>query len=306
VEARGGSPRDALIGHLILLTLPFPFPLGCRYIMSRETPDNLDLFYDVDELVDEVGDDDEEADYEYYVDADEIDDEVMEGEDEDEYADEDDDEEGVEDEDMAQATIVNDPNDPNPLIAIEGGDDEGGTTFLNLAALLNQSGGNAEARTSLLSRLLAGPASGTRGGAGLLRRLASGGAAPVSEEERRRATEERRRRDRWYEPQTEPHPRGMELLKSGEFGRVGDWRVPGRRARPRVMKTRKRGWVPAAAQVSPTVPIAFGYSLLIEGQATIPNTNGTVVACYPSIPYVGQYAGEDYSLFCERPPPKSV
>ncbi len=37
----------------------------------------------------------------------------------------------------------------------------------------------------------------------------------------------------------------------------------------------------------------------MRSQATIPNTNGTVVASYPSIPYVGQYAGEDYSVFCE-------
>ena len=35
-------------------------------------------------------------------------------------------------------------------------------------------------------------------------------------------------------------------------------------------------------------------------QATIPNTHGTVVASYSSIPYVGQYAGEDYGIFCER------
>ena len=37
----------------------------------------------------------------------------------------------------------------------------------------------------------------------------------------------------------------------------------------------------------------------LNKQATIPNSHGTVVAAYPSIPYVGQYAGEDYGVFCE-------
>lgn len=38
---------------------------------------------------------------------------------------------------------------------------------------------------------------------------------------------------------------------------------------------------------------------MADAQATIPNTNGTVVAHYPSVPYVGQYAKEDYSVFCQ-------
>ncbi len=217
--------------------------------MSNEPPPDLLEFYEAldPEAEDgDWGDEDEDGDYEYYVDADEIDEEDMDlEEDEDgEYA------EGAEigeaDQDMGQATLVNDPN-----VVITGEDDESGTTFLNLASLLNQSGVNGDARTSLLQRLLAGPAAGTRGGAGLLRRIAqgAGGAAPVSEEERRRAAEERRRKDRWWEPQSEPNPRGAELLRSGEFGRVGGWRSPGRRVRTRVVQPRRRERVPVPAQV---------------------------------------------------------
>ena len=236
---------------LELSIAPSKTSLFDTFTMSGEQHSDLERFYasrDPEDRGDEwVEDDDEDADYEYFVDADEIDEEGMEGTGEDDE--EDDvylDDEGEDEEDMGEATIVVDPSVPN---LVQGGDDESGTTFLNLAALLNQSGGNADARTSLLARLLAGPAAGTRRSAGLLRQLASGGAAPVNEEERRRAAEERRRAASWWEPQTEPHPRGIELLKSGEFGKVGEWRVPGRRAPPRVVQPRRRGFVPPAAQV---------------------------------------------------------
>ena len=213
--------------------------------MSGGQHPDLDLFYDLEDQGDEWGDEDEDGDYEFY-DAEEIEDEDMEGDENDDLIEEGD--EGEEDEDMGQATLV---AESNIVVAPGDEEDETSTTFLNLAALLNQSGGNADARTSLLARLLAGPASGTRQGAGMLRRLAAGGAAPVSDEERRRAADERRRKDRWWVPQTEPHPRGLELLKSGEFGRVGDWRAPGKRVRPRVVRPRRRGWVPPAAEVNP-------------------------------------------------------
>ncbi|WVQ72216.1 hypothetical protein IAR50_001763 [Cryptococcus sp. DSM 104548] len=84
--------------------------------------------------------------------------------------------------------------------------------------------------------------------------------------------------------QVESDPKGTELLRSGEFGRVGAWKTSGKNARkrPRDWNKTVRGWTPPRTET---------------GHNLVPNDPGTVVARYPAVPYVGQYAGEDYSIF---------
>ncbi|KAK8844784.1 hypothetical protein IAR55_006634 [Kwoniella newhampshirensis] len=258
--------------------------------MSDDLHPDLEYFYDSLDTGDhDDGDEweDDPDDGEFYIDADDI----MIDEDEDDDLDEDyddDDDEDESDEDMAGVTFL---NDTDTRATRSGGnrqgqeeeEEDGGQTFLEIAQLINDSSASVEARTSLLARILSGRAPVTSGGGGsaLLRSLAGRG---VSDEDRAREQAARRRNERWWKPQTEPDPKGLELLRSGEFGRVGEWRAPGKagRMRPRARDPRCRGWNGSAAK-----PV----------QATIPNTAGTVVATYPSIPYVGQFAKEDYSIF---------
>ncbi|BEI99065.1 hypothetical protein CcaverHIS631_0401080 [Cutaneotrichosporon cavernicola] len=90
---------------------------------------------------------------------------------------------------------------------------------------------------------------------------------------------ESRRKRKWWKPQVEPHPAGLALLRSGDFGPVGPPRSKGKHRRPgeRYALRTARGWRPS--------------------QPTIPNTHGTVVAEYASVPYVGQFCGPDYGVF---------
>ncbi|WWD22662.1 hypothetical protein CI109_107155 [Kwoniella shandongensis] len=262
--------------------------------MSDDLHPDLEYFYDSLEPGEHDDDwEDDPDDGEFYIDAEDI---VID-EDDGDYLDEDyddDDDEGESDEDMAGVTFLSNPNGRSTRGGQqeaeaeddddEGGDDDGsGQAFIELAQLINSSSGSVDARTALLARLLSGGAPVTRsaGASGLLRSLAGRG---MSDEDRARQQADRRRKERWWTPQTEPDPKGQELLRSGEFGRVGDWRAPGKagRMRPRIRDPRCRGWNGAAARPSPV---------------TIPNTAGTVVASYPSIPYVGQFAREDYSIF---------
>ncbi|WVR03078.1 hypothetical protein IAU60_000067 [Kwoniella sp. DSM 27419] len=205
--------------------------------------------------------DDDDDDDDEYIDEDDID-EV--------YEDDDEEEEGDSDEDMGDATLQGGGDED---------DDGSGAAFLELAELITRTAGDdVQAQSSLLARLFAGGTI-TRGGgtASVLRRIAAHGGQSEAQ---------RQNRDRWWKPQTEPNPLGVELLKSGEFGRVGDWRAPGRsgRQRPRYSDRRLGGWAGPSIKAH-------------HSRATIPNTPGTVVASYPSIPYVGQFAGEDYSIF---------
>ncbi|GMK58776.1 hypothetical protein CspeluHIS016_0602180 [Cutaneotrichosporon spelunceum] len=89
------------------------------------------------------------------------------------------------------------------------------------------------------------------------------------------------RKRKWWKPQVEPHPAGLALLRSGDFGPVGPWRSnsksKGTRPGERYASRATRRWRPA--------------------QPTIPNTHGTVVAEYASVPYVGQFCGPDYGVF---------
>lgn len=162
-----------------------------------EDDDGFDLYLDeIDEIIDEDDDEDDE----FYDDDD----------DDDEDDEEDDDEEGEEgmDVEFEDAGDEDEDDDTAP----------GGDTWLNLAELLNSAGGTLQARSALLARLLGGPTGARAGGAATRFR-------PVqTAEERARAMAERRRKERWWKPQTEPSERGVDLLNSGEFGRVGDWR----------------------------------------------------------------------------------
>ncbi|KAI9633253.1 WD40-repeat-containing domain protein [Dioszegia hungarica] len=180
------------------------------------------------------------------------------GDDDDEGDEEDDDEDGDGGAGSPQYTLQVDPNDP-----------ESGAAFLEIAALLNGQEASPAAQSSLLQRLLAG---------GFIRTSQRNAPPVLTPEERAEREAERRRREQWWTPQTKPHPRGKELLCGGEFGRVGQWKADKRDGRGEVRRPRLR-------------------ETARFGAATLPNTNGTVVAVYPSVPYVGQYAKQDYSIF---------
>jgi hypothetical protein len=224
--------------------------------MSGDQHPDLQRFYaqilsgdDNDEGWMDEDDDDGDQEYEVYFDPDDMDD------DDEDYANEDDDEyeEGEGDEDMGNAQLR---GAETIRIGVDPDDDSSGSTFLELAALLNSAGASTDARSSLLARLLAGPVPAgptTRsGGQGLLSRLGLAGAMTPEERERAARAEGERRKESWWTPQTTPHPRGVELLKSGEFGMVGGWRASGRHCvRPRVIETgrRSRGYIPPMSAV---------------------------------------------------------
>lgn len=221
---------------------------------------------------DDYDDDDEDmddADFEYYLDAEDIDeemgaDEFYDDEDDDEFYDEDDEDAPnvifSADPTTGMVDLDEDDEDDDEDEDDDDDDDEGGLgqrTLQELAALLN-SAPNADARSSLLARLLAGPGPGrgnetggiTRSGQ-VLRRMGMG--QGMTEEERARAAAERRRRERWWKPVFEPEVNGQELLQSGEFGPVNGWKDTGKRRRgPRrsLVKDRHYSWTPSIAEVS--------------------------------------------------------
>ncbi|WVO15756.1 hypothetical protein L204_103418 [Cryptococcus depauperatus] len=85
-----------------------------------------------------------------------------------------------------------------------------------------------------------------------------------------------------HEKQAVADPKGTELLRSGEFGSVGGWKAGKGKKRPREWEHTVRGWNPPRLEIN---------------RSLVPNDAGTIVATYPSVPYVGQYAGENYSVF---------
>jgi WD repeat-containing protein 23 len=98
----------------------------------------------------------------------------------------------------------------------------------------------------------------------------------------RRSTDSERRKRRWFKPQVEPHPKGVALLRSGDFGPAGPWKS--KRLRP----GERYGWR-ASRDRALRRPLA---------EPAIPNSHGTVVAEYSSVPYVGQFCGPDHGVFC--------
>lgn len=233
---------------------------------SAGRPDNTDgMVIDRVHVDDDDSDETDDPDFDIFMDA--------EGLEEDFDADEDyeDDEDYDEDDEDAPQAFFTDPttgaiyldddemeeddDDENDedYEDVEEGDDDG-IVLRQITALLN-SAHSAEARSSLLAQLLAGPQDdeGNDGmrPAGFLRRLAAG--RTQTPEERARAEADRRKRERWWKPQLEPHPAGAELLATGEFGRVRDWSGVGRgRKAPRRCLTRNRlyDWTPTISQVS--------------------------------------------------------
>lgn len=232
--------------------------------------------------IDDDGDDDDDedmddSDLEYYLDAEDIDEEMGVYEDDEDFYDEDDDDApdlvfttdpitGLihldEDNDEEDEDEDEDEDDDDEM----GDDDDDGEgalaqgTLQELAALLNNAP-NANARSSLLARLLAGPGPGrgndtasvTRSGQ-VLRRMGMG--QGMTDEERARALAERRRREKWWKPVLKPEANGQELLQGGEFGRVKGWRGAGkcRRAPTRsLVKDRHYSWTPTIAQVRITI-----------------------------------------------------
>ena len=223
----------------------------------QEFYDNMDIDLDADalEALEDLADGeyfDMDEDDEDYVDDDEAydDDEV------DFYDIDEDDEDGEDEDDMGNATLLSDPN------AVDDADEPmdqsvigTSVSFAQLASMLNNTP-SADARQSLLARLLAEPS----GGGGGLRGWLTGRAGGI---ERPSPQRERKRDVRWWEEQKEPHPNGLALLKSGEFGRVGEWCVPGkRRGRMGIryasgLAGRQRGFVPPSVQVRPPTLVFF-------------------------------------------------
>ncbi|KAF8591926.1 WD40 repeat-like protein [Ramaria rubella] len=84
---------------------------------------------------------------------------------------------------------------------------------------------------------------------------------------------------KWFKPVTEPQKAGVELLNSGEFGRLGSKRRHNIR---RMVKTREMGFN------------GRGRGMKKEDFARdlTPNTDGTIVATYGSNAYSGQYSAD--------------
>jgi len=212
---------------------------------------------------DDDSDGTDDPDFDYFVEAQDIQEQM----DDDDYEDDDD---FDEDDEEAPQAFFTDPttgdvyldddddmdedeeNEEDYEDVEEEGDD--GVALRQITALLNNAH-SAEARSSLLAQLLAGPpddvgSDDMRPGA-FLRRL--NGGRTVTPEERARAAAERRKRERWWQPQLEPHPAGAELMATGEFGGVRDWPGVGKgRRAPRRCLTRNRlyDWTPTISQVS--------------------------------------------------------
>jgi hypothetical protein len=190
--------------------------------MSGNRHPDLDRFYEALEAEGEDGEfypdlDDEDDDGDFDVYLDEVDEEDVDDDgmifDVDAPSDEED-EEDDEDDDFMIDVEEDDDEDREGEIHLSG------QTWLNLAELINSSRGSAGARASLLAQLLAAP--NVRAAGAGFRRMPE--ELPTDPVERARRLAERRRKERWWKPQTEPHPRGLQLLQSGEFGRVGEWR----------------------------------------------------------------------------------
>ena len=203
-----------------------------------------DFYLDAEDIEEEMGDDDYDDDDDYDEDDEEFPQAFFvdptagtgdEDEDEDEDMDEDDDDDDYEDVEDGEGDEID---------------------LQDIMALLN-SAHSAEARSSILAQLLraprgddATPADNSQS-TGILRRL--GFSRGQTAEDRTRSEAERRKRERWWKPQLEPHPAGVELLSSGEFGRVRGWTGSGygRRATRRCLaRNRLYDWTPSIAQVS--------------------------------------------------------
>lgn len=224
-----------------------------------------------DDLEEDEDDDmyDPEGEYEYYLDEDEMDEEMSDMDGDDDFFDEDGEEGDVQftvDPTTGMIEVESDGDgDDDDEDGDEDDDDDDGIgqgTLQELAALFNNAP-NADARSSLLSRLLAGPGVRQAPGASqreaaalprsaqLLRRLGMG--QGMTAEERAIAVAERRRKERWWKPQFEPDPHGLELLQSGEFGPVRGWKGAGpkRKGGPRRSLVKDRHWsyTPTIAEV---------------------------------------------------------
>lgn len=213
--------------------------------MSGNRHPDLDRFYEAleaeggdGEFYPDPDDEDGDGDFDLYldeIDEDDVDDDGMIV-DVDVPSDEDDDEDDDDDDDDFMIDVEEDDE--------EEGDGEirlSGQTWLNLAELINSSRGSAGARSSLLAQLLAAP--NVRAAGAGLRRMPE--ELPTDPVERARRLAERRRKERWWKPQSEPNPRGLQLLQSGEFGRVGAYRraTKGARVPVRHQQLRSRAQV---------------------------------------------------------------
>lgn len=149
---------------------------------------------------------------------DDFDEDYFDDVDEDEEEDDEDDEEGEfnvdEDGDITFELAGDDDEEGEDEEDDEMGIGSGSLTIQQLSALLNASSGGAigGSAQSLLAQLLAGRVAGgvtTRSGGG-----AGGG---------RVARPEPKKRMGWYTPQRDPNPKGVELLRGGEFGGIEEW-----------------------------------------------------------------------------------
>ncbi|WOO85120.1 LEC14B [Vanrija pseudolonga] len=238
-------------------------------------------------------DDDDEEDDDFdpeYIDNDDIHEVVHLGIDD---GDEDDDMEfDGEGEDDDEEDEDDDEDDPDyrPIVVEADDDDEsdddddnvlriGGRQLLELLAQMNSTNGISSEDHRFLSNIFSSPGISIPG----LRRA----------QQRERGEDGGPRAD-WRPKQTEPHPAGVALLRSGEFGPVGPWaardpRLNSSKRPHRLRPSERYAWRRARAAGSPFLPPG--------AEPIIPNTHGTVVAYYPSVPYVGQFCGPDYGVF---------
>jgi hypothetical protein len=207
--------------------------------MSDDLPPSLQTFYDAiasGEILLGGSDEEEDGDEIFFDGIDEDDDyeDVDEDEDEDMFFDEEDAEDMEEDDDDDEDVDEAEDDDGAGLtatlhrsadgsIGIEVPNEaaDGGVTFIDLASLF--SGYGAETRSTLLRQIL------------VAQQLAQ--PAPSGQEraaQRARTEAEARRRGPWWTPVTKPQPNGAELLRGGEFGKVGSWKRPTKQSYGRI------------------------------------------------------------------------
>lgn len=106
-----------------------------------------------------------------------------------------------------------------------------------------------------------------------------------------------RQAHKWFPEVTKPQKAGVELLRSGDFGRVAD-KLRSRRSDINVAKlVYKRSLRPelvsykedyASVRISDIMSSLCQYSYFVKN--LIPNSNGTTVASYDANIYTGQYS----------------
>ena len=146
----------------------------------------------------------------------------------------------------------------------------------------------------------------------LLERVTSSGHTPLGDEDEDESEENydedgysTHRAQQWYPPHKVPQPAGLELLASGDFGRVSvkdrvlmTNRNVSKRLFARMTELPINMYKEDIASVSFSSIAALLRRKYISVQSFVPNTNGAAVASFSANVYTGQYSAGDYHITC--------